>query len=87
MNIVERLKERVARANKFCQAPSEIDVEAISTIEQLQQQLAEREKEVQRLGQAVIIAYECGHNDTVESNYCDASERLDEIIIEFGNAP
>jgi hypothetical protein len=52
-----------------------ISLEAADKIEELEQ-------EVQRLRDAVINAYECGHNDTVESNYCDPEERAQEIIDE-----
>ena len=34
------------------------------------------------LRETVVTAYECGHNDTVESNYCDPQERANEIIEE-----
>ena len=46
-------------------------------------QKAEQQTKIDRLCEAVINAYECGHNDTVESNYCDPKERAAEIIEEI----
>jgi len=46
---------------------------------------AEAERLTERVGvleKCVITAYECGHNDTVESNCCDPIERCAEIIEE-----
>jgi predicted RNase H-like nuclease (RuvC/YqgF family) len=51
-------------------------------IKSLEQKLKEAERRVEALKESVVNAYECGHNDTVESNYCDPEERAAEIIEE-----
>lgn len=43
------------------------------------------EKQLDAMREAVKTAYECGHDDTVESNYCDPEERCEEIIDEALN--
>ena len=49
---------------------------------QMIQLIVDAKARIGELEKAVIIAYECGHNDTVESNYCDPEERAKEIIEE-----
>ena len=52
------------------------------TVRGLIKDIEKLQSDNQRLREAVINAYECGHNDTVESNYCDARDRAEEIIAE-----
>ena len=40
------------------------------------------ERAVEAVKEIAINSYECGHNDTVESSYCDAEDRTEEIIEE-----
>lgn len=37
----------------------------------------------EELKQAFLTGYILGHNDTVESSYCDPSERSDDLLKEF----
>jgi len=53
-----------------------------SDIEPLLKELKQKDDEIKQLRECVKNAYECGHNDTVESNYCDPHDRADEIIEE-----
>lgn len=55
-------------------------------INDLEKQIEQLQKDKALLEKVVVNAYECGHNDTVESNYCDPEERAQEIIDEALNS-
>ena len=44
--------------------------------------MKEQDNEIATMRECLVTAYECGRNDTVESNYCDAEDRVEEILSE-----
>ena len=80
---VERSRSKTC-GKGFCESNAfKIEIRRlVSKIEQKDKENAELKARIGELEKVVIIAYECGHNDTVESNYCDPEERAKEIIEE-----